>query len=524
MNAGTVDAHRPSSRGTSFGMGRLALLLFALLVFSMAFQGSRGIWEPDEGRYTNIALRMLQTGDYVVPSFNENTVHFAKPPLTYWAVAGGMALLGWNEWGARLANALAFAATVLAVLALARRMMPGRAWLPPLIYATCIFPFGTSNIVTTDTLLTLWEALAVLGFVAWRGREGSRGSVPLMVMWGGFGLAFLTKGPPGLLPLLAIASFVALTEGWRRLPGLLSLPGTALFSAIGLSWYMLVVATHPGLMTYFIQDEFFNRIASAAHHRNPEWYKPFTIYLPVLVFGTLPWSFPLIRALGTLPGTVLSRPWWGRKLKADPWPVFLILWVVVPLLVFFLSRSRLPLYVLPLFVPLSLVIGRVTGVSLHRGALPYLLAAWIVTLPFLKLAGSYFSPFARDSRGMAREIAQTVRPLPREAVFVDSGAYWGLNLYLHCQVGEVSTGAWSGGKTRPKETLKEELSKRGHGVLLIARGRDVPKVMADCQRLGVDARVLGGHKSWSFLSPGAEFHRIPDKTACRRPCRTCRAW
>ncbi len=511
MNADTADAHAPSSTRASLGKGGTILLLLVLLAFSMAFQGSRGIWEPDEGRYTNIALRMLQTGDYLVPSFNDDTVHFAKPPLTYWAVAGGMALLGRNEWGARLPNALAFAATVLVVLALAGRMMPGRAWLPPLIYATSIFPFGASNIVTTDTLLTLWEALAVLGFVAWRrGGEGPGGSVPLMVMWGGFGLAFLTKGPPGLLPLLAIAVFVALTEGPRGLPRLLSLSGIVLFSTIGFSWYMLVASTHPGLMTYFIHDEFFNRIASAAHHRNPEWYKPFLIYLPVMVFGTLPWSFPLVRALGALPETVLSRSWWGGKLKADPWPIFLVLWVAVPLLVFSLSRSRLPLYILPLFVPLSLVIGRIAGVSLQRGAALYLLAAWIVTLPFLKLAGSYFSPFARDSREMAREIAQTVRPLPREAVFVDSGAYWGLKLYLHCEVEEVSTGARSGGKTPPEETLAEELSEREPGVLLIARGRDVPKVMADCQRLGVDARVLGGHKSWSFLSPGGEFHRTPE--------------
>lgn len=511
MNADTADGHTPISGGASFGKGGTALLLFALLAFSMAFQGTRGIWEPDEGRYTSIALRMLQTGDYLVPSFNDDTVHFAKPPLTYWAVAGGMALLGRNEWGARLPNALAFAATVLVVFGLARRMVPGRAWLPPLIYATCIFPFGASNIVTTDTLLTLWEALAVLGFVAWRrGGEEPGGSVPLTAMWAGFGLAFLTKGPPGLLPLLAIAVFVALKEGPRGLPRLLNLPGIVLFSTIGFSWYIFVAATHPGLMTYFIHDEFFNRIASAAHHRNPEWYKPFVIYLPVMVFGTLPWSFPLVRALGALPDTVLSRSWWGGKLKADPWPVFLVLWVVVPLLVFSLSRSRLPLYVLPLFVPLSLVIGRIAGVPSRRGAALYLLAAWIVTLPFLKLAGSYFSPFARDSREMAREIAQTVRPLPREAVFVDSGAYWGLNLYLRCEVEEVSTGTRNGGKTPSKETLAEELSEGEPGVLLIVRARDVPKVTADCRRLGVEARVLGGHKSWAFLSPGGEFRRVSE--------------
>jgi 4-amino-4-deoxy-L-arabinose transferase-like glycosyltransferase len=70
------------------------LLVMALLSYGMMFQGSRGLWERDEGRYTNIALRMLQTGVFIVPAFNDDVPHFAKPPLTYWAIAGGITLLG----------------------------------------------------------------------------------------------------------------------------------------------------------------------------------------------------------------------------------------------------------------------------------------------------------------------------------------------------------------------------------------------------------------------------------------------
>ncbi|MEZ5314496.1 MAG: hypothetical protein R2862_13120 [Thermoanaerobaculia bacterium] len=32
--------------------------LFALIAFALLFQGSRGIWDPDEGRYVNVAYRM----------------------------------------------------------------------------------------------------------------------------------------------------------------------------------------------------------------------------------------------------------------------------------------------------------------------------------------------------------------------------------------------------------------------------------------------------------------------------------
>ena len=42
---------------------RPALLLVALFVYALAFQGSRGLWEPDEGRYTAVALEMERLSD-----------------------------------------------------------------------------------------------------------------------------------------------------------------------------------------------------------------------------------------------------------------------------------------------------------------------------------------------------------------------------------------------------------------------------------------------------------------------------
>ncbi|MEN6475501.1 MAG: glycosyltransferase family 39 protein [Syntrophaceae bacterium] len=488
---------------------KIMLLVFALLAFSLAFQGSRGLWERDEGRYTNIALRMLETDDFIVPSFNDDVPHFAKPPLTYWAIAGGITLLGWNEWGARLPNALAFVATILIVFALAHRIMPESAWLPPLIYATFLFPFSAANIITTDTLLTLWEALAVLGFVEWwHGKQRTRISpLPLMVMWGGFGLAFLTKGPPGLLPLIAIIAFVALSEGWRTLPRLFSLAGMVLFIAVGFGWYLLVVTTHPGLLTYFIKDEFVNRIATGTHHRNQQWYKPFIIYIPVILCGTIPWTLPLLKAIRSIPATLLSRPWWRDKLTHDQWPVFLVLWTVLPLAVFFMSRSRLPLYILPLFVPLALGIGRFTHITRRSNtAFIYFLAAWIIMLPLLKLGGSFY-PFALDSRAMARSIRETVQPLPTEVVFVDNEPFWGLNLYLHCEVERVSNPAENAQRKPSEETLSEELSERESGTLLVVERPDVDRVIAECRKLGLHARVLGEHRAWFFISPTPEFTR-----------------
>ena len=42
--------------------GFMVAILSVVLAFG--FLGARGIWDPDEGRYTNVALNMLSSGDW----------------------------------------------------------------------------------------------------------------------------------------------------------------------------------------------------------------------------------------------------------------------------------------------------------------------------------------------------------------------------------------------------------------------------------------------------------------------------
>ena len=81
-------------------------VLAVLLAFT--FLGMRGIWDPDEGRYTNVALNMLDSGDWLEPHRHHETGHWTKPPLTYWAIAASVAAFGRDPWAARLPAALAY--------------------------------------------------------------------------------------------------------------------------------------------------------------------------------------------------------------------------------------------------------------------------------------------------------------------------------------------------------------------------------------------------------------------------------
>ncbi len=401
----------------------LALLALALLL-GLAFQGTRGLWEPDEGRYTNVALQMIHSGDWISLRRNDTALHFTKPPVTYWAIASSVEAFGRNEWAVRLPMALAYVLTVMLVFRMGKRLVPERPWLPALIYASSPIPFLATNTVNTDTVLAAMEALSVMCFVQYRFASGS--ARWLDAMWAAFGLAFLTKGPPSLLPLLAIVAF-EISQGRART--LLRPIGLLAFALVGFSWFLVVINRHPGLLDYFLGHEVYARIATDELKRYPEWYGPFVIYLPTLLVGMLPWAF------------ALRKPALPRWAALDTQSRFLWIWLCLPLLIFCLARSRLPLYLLPLFAPISLLLAR--NVSAHwnersSGRIAGLLALWFVLLLGMKYWVSAHYVTDKDGRPFAAQLAPMIPGHPDKLLFVEDMTRNGLNLYLDTDIERVS--------------------------------------------------------------------------------------
>src|SRR5689334_9789776 len=98
----------------------LVCALFAAVLYLPAL-GRPALWEPDEGRYAEIAREMLLTHDFVTP--RDNWVrYFEKPPLVYWAEALSIKLLGPSEFAVRLPAALTTVAEVTVTAALGEAM------------------------------------------------------------------------------------------------------------------------------------------------------------------------------------------------------------------------------------------------------------------------------------------------------------------------------------------------------------------------------------------------------------------
>ena len=394
------------------------------IMIAFAFQGSRGLYETTEGRYAEVAREMLESGNYLEPTLGYRP-HWTKPPVVYWAIAGGIKIFGRNAWGARFFNTVAFILTVLLVSQIGMLLWNKRVGIVAgIIYSTSIFPVIAMNTINTDTLLTMWETAAVFSYLkASRAVETKNIRKWDFVMWIFFGLGFLTKGPPALLPLLAISAWHYMNKKpWK----LFTLPGMGIFLAIGFWWYTVVSFRHPGLLGYFLGQELIARVATDSFHRNPEWYTPFTIYFPLLTIGAGFWFFYLIK-------TIIVKRLFNLKilrdyLRAGKCGAFLSLWISIPLLVFFIAQSRMPLYVLPLYAPVALIIGRGMGNKISFQKLILIAAISAIGLIGTKGLGKHY-PHENNMKhlfSMCRDLGEKDVQV---VSYLDSKLY-GLQFYL----------------------------------------------------------------------------------------------
>ena len=423
----------------------LLFLTTTLFILAFAFQGTRGIWEPDEGFYIGISRNMVETGDWIVPQMNLRP-YLDKPPVVYWGSALAMKFFGFNEWAARFAHAFWFILTALVVRAMGKSFWDARTGnLAAIIYAASPVPFIAAYIVTPDTPLAFWTAFSMYAFWRCTTSKSWLDDLGWKVLLGcGLGLAVLSKGPATFVFMVPMFVYLLIQRSLKRF--LLqwgTLVAALLFAGIGGAWYAAVIHFTPGAAAYFFDNQILGRLVTEKYNRNPEWYAFLYVYFPVLLFGTLPWSvgwYPVLARKWKSDGETQNLKSWFLRPKLS----LLALWSVLPLVVFSLASSRLPLYVLPLFVPLSLVSARCWllwkpqwfEVRLPRFA-PAAVGGWILLLLVVK-GGLAYWPTDRDTRAYWNAIKEHLPDSRHELVVVNQRRH-GLSFYSGGGVEWVTT-------------------------------------------------------------------------------------
>src|ERR1017187_3980909 len=329
------------NEGTNPGTRADTLLLVAFCGFLFFYGlGAFGLLGADEPRYAQVAREMLERSDWVTPTL-QGKPWLEKPVLYYWEAMVSFRAFGITDRAARLPAAFDAALLVAAVYFFLARFRPSSEFDGALITASSVGVIGFAHAAGTDMPLAAALSIALLAWYAWY--ESGRHSF-LAAFYIFLALGTLAKGPVApALSAVIIFLFVAVRRDWHAILPTLWIPGIILYLAAMLPWYIAVQLRNSEFFRVFILEHNFARFSQDVyHHRQPFWF-----YLPVFLLAMMPWTLALIVAVAERVRLIWSE---GKEAFASPedsWPLFLLIWMFVPVLFFSPSQSKRPGYFLP---------------------------------------------------------------------------------------------------------------------------------------------------------------------------------
>lgn len=320
--------------------------------------GGHVLLEPDEGRNAEIAREMAETDSFVLPRLN-GLPYLDKPVLYFATGAVAMKAFGVNATAARLPSLVFTLLTLAVVVSLGYTMFGTEgAWTAGIAFGASPFTVTYARVVIFDSAVAFFVTLACAAFFfaseAAHRRKGNTdegygapfgGAVAWSVVaWAAIGLGILTKGPVALvLPLLIVGPYAA----WRgTLRTVFEPAGILTCVAIVLPWVLAIERRIPGFLRYVFVVETAERLFTDRLGRS----EPFWYFLPIMLGAAFPWTGVVLGGLRSLRRRATA--------SLDRRTVFLSLWIVLPLLLFTLSQSKRPQYILPLVPAVALLIAR----------------------------------------------------------------------------------------------------------------------------------------------------------------------
>ncbi|WP_237611711.1 lipid IV(A) 4-amino-4-deoxy-L-arabinosyltransferase [Proteus sp. G2674] len=319
----------------------LLFFLFILLTYFIPLE-TRLLWQPDEIRYAEISREMLVSGNWSVP-YLLDIRYFEKPVLGYWINCIAQWLFGESHFAVRIVVVTSTLLTGWLIYKAAMVVWRNSALafnaMTVFLSSFLVLAIGTYNIL--DPIVTLFVTAAMYSFLVALSTPNKKGKIITYMGIGFFcALGFLTKGFIAVvLPALVFLVMAISQARFKEVVCYSSIALLALAITAG-PWVITVALQAPDYWNYFFWVEHVQRfIAKESARSQPTWF-----YIPIVILGVLPW-------LGFLFGALKS----AFSLKKGT--LYFLLWFALFFAFFSASKGKLLTYMLPCFVPLSILIA-----------------------------------------------------------------------------------------------------------------------------------------------------------------------
>jgi len=357
----------------------IATFIFIIAVYLLGL-GYLPLLGPDEPRYAQVAREMLLRGDPITPTLGGHT-WFEKPPLLYWMMIAAAKVFGMNETSARLGPALCGLLTIAAVYWVGRETERAGGvadfglW-SALVTASCLGLIVFSRAASFDVVITMTTTWSLACFLL---HELTRKRWLLAGFYVFVGVSLLAKGLVGVvIPFGVIGVYYVLRRKWPERHVFVSLVwGVPLALAVAATWYGPVIAKHGWTFIdeFFVQHHFARFTSNKYKHPQPIWFFP-----AIILLLALPWTPYLIAAL------VKARGWmWRGTDSLSIVRVFALAWLVMPIVFFSFSGSKLPGYILPVLPAAALLVADRIAARNARWIAPFAIFAGTLLMVLIAL-------------------------------------------------------------------------------------------------------------------------------------------
>jgi len=476
-----VDAQptRPAfwRQGTSTLRG---FLLVAVLTFTVlgVNVGARHLITNDDTRFPVLARDVLAKGHWLLPELPDGYPHLIKPPLVVWLIA----LTSWSTGAvsvrtAVLPSVLEAAGVVLLTYWIGCRLSaPAAGVVAGLTALTTVGVYSMAQSSMPD-MAQLFAMTAALGTFTVAEFSGTRSA--LVAFYALTGVATLTKGAAGLVPL-AIALVYSITRygvaGGRRL---VSVPGLLVLMVLAVPWWIVAavvgrqrfvrgVVADDQLLYYFHRSGWTWRVVTA----------PFGHALAVL----MPWCVLLPFAIRRVVRQSGSDTETRGRVR------FLLVWLVTVFIIMAASAQQRERYYLPLVPPAALMIGWWYSTLTWRHRARAFAGAWLVVVAAGAIVGHGYTKrynAETDLDALRSILARAPRPVY---------AYDVPELVLSFNL-DRSIAAGNYGDL-------ERRLRQGEAAYLVISDRALPSV-PDALCLHTVATGLATRRRFTVLAPGA---------------------
>jgi 4-amino-4-deoxy-L-arabinose transferase-like glycosyltransferase len=343
-------------------MRRLLMLLLAVACIGYVINlGAASIWDANEAFYVETPREMIESGDYVSPTFNyEPRVN--KPVLSYWVVAGLYQLFGVSVGVQRAAIAAAALVMIVSVFLLTRAVSGDP--LAPLVAAAGLsanprfFMFARRILIDMNVTMLMTVTLTCFALAE---RDAVHRRRWLVAMYVAVGLGVLTKGPvAAALPALVFLIYLAIHRELHRLRDMMLPAGLAIVLVIVAPWYVAQyrVSGWTNIVSFLVTENLGRYTSVIGPQKRDLWF-----YLPVVFTDGLPWSL-------CLPGAIAV---WLRDRRSSQdattrLRTLLLLWIGVIVGVYSGSATKQDLYIFPIVAAVTALGADVVARTL-RGAI-----------------------------------------------------------------------------------------------------------------------------------------------------------